>query len=822
MENQSVRIVASPRSSLTEYEQWLDQYFSTVIESAISSGDDDNDSLVLSEEWSYLTNPLNADTDFDGLTDDDEINNNSYPTNPRNDDTDGDGFLDSTELIPELLSIGFHPLIFNQSPPYPTIHPYDLSGPYITSDPGNPITIGAEANETILTGNKVSLVVSVEGNYTQVVTSTTSGHVVNQNATPGIYHIIYKAVDSLKREVQLIHYLTIAEQDTISPEITLSANGTPIINKDGNLTAYVLVGEELSQPNYLALDDKDGSLTNDVNVSGLESIDFNKSGTYEVIYSVSDNAQNMKELKLYVKVEEPAYVINGKAIDGYLSGSNVIFDSIIDGNFDGEHDLNRTIITDGSGSFVLQLTTSELEIFGGENNILDPDEAKLIVSGGYDPTIESNFTGRYEADINSTIISPLTTLVSSLMSLDNNLSKEEAKSKVKTAFGLSVDPTNFDPFAKALENNESSREVLIANTRLANVMKQVDALTVDLSLGTSVSGQASNLFVIELAQNIVSSNSNPLDDTTVITNAINASLTQINTSADTSQVSNAVQLFQASDNAIVETGSSGVSLTALAKDLAKNQQAIEDAIINKYTDPSGPDISSLISSVNQTQITTLSSLISDINVFPPVANDFNVSIRADKWSSGSLASNISATDGDGDNLIYSITSSNFDMDADGVLPFSISSDGKVTLEDPDDLINQAGQTIKLSISISDGKGMSTTSLGVLKIDNKLSLSGTSLDGKQGWTESWFGTIFSNGESWIYHPDHKWLTVSPDSNDGYWFWDSTMNIWWWTKANIYPYFYRENYGWNYWKFNQESRIYYDYQSESGKLFKLFHF
>ena len=150
----------------------------------------------------------------------------------------------------------------------------------------------------------------------------------------------------------------------------------------------------------------------------------------------------------------------------------------------------------------------------------------------------------------------------------------------------------------------------------------------------------------------------------------------------------------------------------------------------------------MISSVNQTQITTLSSLISDINVFPPVANNFNVSIRADKWSSGSLASNISATDGDGDNLIYSITSSNFDMDADGVLPFSISSDGKVTLEDPDDLVNQAGQTIKLSISISDGKGMSTTSLGVLKIDNKLSLSGTSLDGKQGWTESWFGTIFS--------------------------------------------------------------------------------
>ena len=812
-ESVSTRIIASPRSSLTDYEKWLDQYFSTVKEGAILNGDEDNDSLVLSEEWSFLTNPLSADTDADGLTDDDEINNNSYPTNPRNSDTDGDGFLDSTELLPELLSIGFHPLLFNQSPPYPSIHPYNLNGPYITSDPSNPITIGAEANETSLTGNKVPLVVEIEGNFSQVVTQTTSGYIVNQNALPGTYHIIYKAVDSLKREVQLIHYLTIAERDTTAPVITLSGNGTTIIDKDGNLTVYVLVGEGFQPPSYLALDNKDGSLTNDVNVSGLENIDFNNSGTYEVTYSVTDSALNKKDLKLLVKVEEPAFVINGKAIDGYLSGSTVIFDSIVDGNFDGQHDLNRTITTDGTGSFVFRLTSSELEIFAGDNNILDPNEAKLIVSGGYDPTIESNFTGQYEADINSSIISPLTTLVSSLMSLDNNLSKEDAKSKVKLAFGLSVDPTNFDPLAKALENNESAREVLLANTRLANVLKQVDALTVDLSLGTFVSGQASNLFIKELALNMVSSNTNPLDDTTILTNAINESLTQIQPTADTSQVSNAVQIFQSSDNAIVQTGSSSISLTELAKELAKNQQAIEDAIINQYTDPIGPDISSLVSSVSKNQITNLSSLINEINVFPPIAHDFNITIRADKWSSGALASNISATDGDGDSLIYSIASSNFDMDADGISPFSISANGTVTIEDPDDLINQAGQTLKLSISVSDGKGMNTTCLGMLKIDNKLSLLGTPVEGKLGWTESWFGTIFSNGESWIYHPDHNWLTVIPDSNEGYWFWDSKMSIWWWTKVNIYPYFYRANYGWNYWKFNQGSRIFYDYQTKN---------
>ena len=59
----STNIVASPRSSLTDFEQWVDQYFSTILTSAISSADEDNDTLSLAEEWTYRTNPLNADTD---------------------------------------------------------------------------------------------------------------------------------------------------------------------------------------------------------------------------------------------------------------------------------------------------------------------------------------------------------------------------------------------------------------------------------------------------------------------------------------------------------------------------------------------------------------------------------------------------------------------------------------------------------------------------------------------------------------------------------------------------------------------------------------
>ena len=58
-----------------------------------------------------------------------------------------------------------------------------------------------------------------------------------------------------------------------------------------------------------------------------------------------------------------------------------------------------------------------------------------------------------------------------------------------------------------------------------------------------------------------------------------------------------------------------------------------------------------------------------------------------------------------------------------------------------------------------------------------------------------------------------VICEPDNSDGYWFWDSNMNIWWWTKPTIYPYFYGSNGTWNYWHFNV-SQVYFDYQKNTG--------
>lgn len=58
--------------------------------------DDDNDGLTDTEEAEYGSDPLNPDTDGDGLLDGAEVN--THETDPTNIDSDGDGITDSQEL----------------------------------------------------------------------------------------------------------------------------------------------------------------------------------------------------------------------------------------------------------------------------------------------------------------------------------------------------------------------------------------------------------------------------------------------------------------------------------------------------------------------------------------------------------------------------------------------------------------------------------------------------------------------------------------------------------------------------------------------------
>lgn len=65
--------------------------------------DKDGDGMEDSKEEELGTSIYEPDTDFDGLTDDVEIQN--YGTDPTNPDTDGDGFWDGLEILN-----GYNPL----------------------------------------------------------------------------------------------------------------------------------------------------------------------------------------------------------------------------------------------------------------------------------------------------------------------------------------------------------------------------------------------------------------------------------------------------------------------------------------------------------------------------------------------------------------------------------------------------------------------------------------------------------------------------------------------------------------------------------------
>ncbi|MDE6678116.1 MAG: cellulose binding domain-containing protein, partial [Ruminococcus sp.] len=76
------------------------------LDSILSDGeyDSDNDGLSNYNEYLLGTNPLNIDSDYDSLSDGDEVN--IYSTDPTNSDTDGDTLSDGDEI-----ALGLNPLI---------------------------------------------------------------------------------------------------------------------------------------------------------------------------------------------------------------------------------------------------------------------------------------------------------------------------------------------------------------------------------------------------------------------------------------------------------------------------------------------------------------------------------------------------------------------------------------------------------------------------------------------------------------------------------------------------------------------------------------
>jgi len=264
----------------------------------------------------------------------------------------------------------------------------------------------------------------------------------------------------------------------------------------------------------------------------------------------------------------PGLSSTGVVVDGYVSGATVFIDSNGDGILNNG-EVSTT--TDAVGNFDF-----------GEN----AGFGTLVMSGGTDISTGQAFEGTMTAPSGSTVVNPLTTLIT-LLSQTSDTNIEQAAATVLSTLGLEsgVDLLNYDPIAEVTKAGASSAEINIA-LAIQAVAVQINTLvsqTAALLDGAGVSADeaaAINTAYMALAEMIGNNNgtnNGPLDlsSNTIIKQVIENAATEAG--ADASQSS------------AVESLSGDAAQT-----IANINQAINDAVNNNSN---GTDVLSEMAAV---------------------------------------------------------------------------------------------------------------------------------------------------------------------------------------------------------------------------------
>ena len=241
---------------------------------------------------------------------------------------------------------------------------------------------------------------------------------------------------------------------------------------------------------------------------------------------------------------------------------------------------------------------------------------------------------------------------------------------------------------------------------------------------------------------------------------------------------------------------------------------VEQEVISVYQELATAvgSVTSLAGTLTTDSLLQSSSLLNDLNLFAPQADDFKFIFRKANGLHNQVVQNFPSVDYDGDPVEIEIISGNVDTDGDGISFLSLST-GNLVVEDADELSNLMGQKFSLTFSLSDGRGKSSETQGAIWIDNGLTFaSDTNLENM--WVSSdWFGSFYSTGSSWVYHSQLGWLYVYADDAHGYWFWDAVYSNWWWSNPDVFPYFIEQgdSQKWKYFDLGQNPPKVYDFNT-----------
>ena len=191
---------------------------------------------------------------------------------------------------------------------------------------------------------------------------------------------------------------------------------------------------------------------------------------------------------------------SGIGIDGILVGSTVCID--VNQNNACETD-EPSAITDAEGKFNIAETTLS---------------GPLLLLGGIDNSTGAAFTGSLKAPAGSSVVTPLTSAVQSLV--ESGKSAQEAEANVKAAMGLTdVDLTTFDPYAEISGVNAAkAQEVLAKQTQLQVLVHAATVTVAGADAGTDVNSTMSSVFDA-IVENFSGATSEVVLDATVVSAA---------------------------------------------------------------------------------------------------------------------------------------------------------------------------------------------------------------------------------------------------------------------------------------------------------------
>ena len=114
--------------------------------------------------------------------------------------------------------------------------------------------------------------------------------------------VVYTVSDSSGNQTQVVRQ--VVYDDPIPPQLVLE--GKPVM--------VVYLNKTYEEPGYKATDNVDGDITDLVTVEG--TVDTTKEGTYELIYTVKDNYDNVVTATRKVEVTKPAPSGGGQIVTG--------------------------------------------------------------------------------------------------------------------------------------------------------------------------------------------------------------------------------------------------------------------------------------------------------------------------------------------------------------------------------------------------------------------------------------------------------------------------------------------------------------------------